>query len=92
MNKNEMDKKYPINISELENIITRIHNKYSIINKSEITLIVKSFFEEMRYLILIGKEININNFIPSVKLIRYKVKDRDATRLKLSTPQDIKNK
>jgi len=59
--------KLPINIKKLENIIDRIHEKYPLIDKTEVAIIVKAIFETMRELLIQKRQININNFFNSMK-------------------------
>ena len=91
---NLLNSEEPINIRGLEPLIDRIYEKYPIIDKVEISLIVRAVFESIRDFLLLGHIININKFIFDMKLhfFQHVINDRSNTALKvkLKTPPKIK--
>lgn len=94
--KDVINNKYPIKISKLEFIIEKIYNKYPLISKTEITLIVKAVFESMRDFLVLGYVMNFNKFIFDMKLNFFthvlNGKINPALRVKLKAPAKLKEK
>jgi hypothetical protein len=92
----ELDQLLPIQISSLDNIINRIHKQYPLISKLETVLIIRSFFENIRYLFYIGETISINNFVGRMKLNKFyslhKNKMATCFNAQVATPQIYKHK
>lgn len=86
MNYKKLNKKQPIILKNLESIINDIHEEYHLLTKLEVIFIIKSLLEIIRELILSENTITLNNFLPSMKLIRYNSK----LKVRISTPLRIK--
>lgn len=88
-------KPYPISIKHLQHIIDRIHNRYPLITKQEISIIVRSFFELLRSVIISGNIITIHNLFSSMKLYNFnkirKNKLVNSIKIQLATPRKFKN-
>ncbi len=82
-----IDKSHPISLEYIEHIINNIYNKYPALDKSKISLIIKSIFENMRYFLLTGNIININNFLFDTKLHVFirKINNKKVPNLKIKT-------
>lgn len=95
MDQIKYSKNLNIKLNKINSIIDRIYDRYPLIEKWQIAFIVRSFFEEIRYLLVQGNKINIYNFVNNMKLdIRYgnfKNKDLPIIKMSLSTPKKIKN-
>lgn len=79
-----LNNKYPIGIKQFENIIHRIHSRYPILDKSEISIIVKTLVESIRDFIVMGCIINIMELrCMKLKLFKSKVA---KTKLKFHRP------
>lgn len=63
-----IDEDFPVQLQNLEGIIERISIKYPYLDKVSIALITKSFFEEIRRYLIMGKIIRIHGFMNSTKL------------------------
>ena len=82
----------PIKLIYNEDLLNRIHNRYPTLTKTEITLIVKAIFEEIRYAIFSNKIIRIYKIFsefksymgnPSKVFPAYFI-------INMNTPEDIK--
>jgi|ERR1700722_4341100 len=88
------DKEYPISLKEINTILNRVYDRYPALSRYEITLIVKSLLETMRWLLISGKTISINNFAANMKFISFSKfignKHCKVIKMKLSTPWRFK--
>lgn len=50
----ELNKDFPIKLSNMEDIIEKVHLKYPLISKAEISLIIKNIFLSLRELLFRG--------------------------------------
>jgi nucleoid DNA-binding protein len=95
LSKQELDQLLPIKISALEDIIDRIHIQYPLVSKVDIVIVVKSFFECIRYLLYINDTVSINNFIGRMKLNKFYRshinKILTCYSVRISTPRIYKN-
>jgi hypothetical protein len=86
--------KIPINLSEHPDIIDRIYKKYPIIDKKDISIIVKVSLEVLRELLILGNIINFNKIFFDFKLYIFKYVRNGvifpSLRVKLTTPPRIK--
>jgi len=90
-----LNKELPINIKYNEELINRIHCKYPILSKSQISMIVKLVFQSIRDFLVLGKILNFNKLFFDTKLhfFDYRRKGRilKALKVKISTPPPIRN-
>lgn len=95
MDKSQLDKELPIILAKIEPIIDRVCKRYPSLNKIQITIIIKSFFERIRFLLVKGDTLSINNFVGRLKLISFyrnrHGKDIINIKAKLSTPKALKH-
>jgi hypothetical protein len=63
-----LDKELPINIKYNEDLINRIHSKYPFVSKTETAIVVKTIFQSIRELLVLGKIINFHNLFFNTKL------------------------
>ncbi len=84
---------YPINLKYNEDLVNRVHNRYPILKKSEISIIIKEVFQSMRELLLLGHILNFHNLFFDTKLhiFNYHNKLKSAIKVKISTPPSLKN-
>jgi len=64
-----LNQEYPINMRYNEELINRIHSRYPLISKYEVSIIVKAVFSSFRDLMLLGKVLNFNNLFFDTKLL-----------------------
>lgn len=91
---NLVDKKLPIDLKGLEFLAENIHNKYPVLDKHEIMLIIKMFFCRIRKFLITKKVINFSDFIFDTKLhfmMNCRNKNIIRVKIKLRTPENIKN-
>ena len=65
----QVNSNLPLNLKHISNWIDRIHQQYPIVSKTDIAIIVKTFFESIRELTVSGAQININKYISDVKIL-----------------------
>jgi|ERR1700722_1567014 len=89
-----LNQEFPISLKEIEPLIVRVHDRYPYLSSYEITMIVKTFFETMRYLLLVGETISLNRLASNIKLLSFSkiINDKrvSATKIKLTTPRKMK--
>lgn len=64
----KINDKLPIQMIELEEIINRVYNRYPLISKSEVTLIIKTVLEGWREILILGETLSLPNVIFNMKL------------------------
>ena len=85
---------FPISLKHIDHILARVHERYPLLSIYDITMIVKSFFETIRSLLIAQHTISINGFAANMKLISFskfvKSKLYKTTKVKLTTPGILK--
>lgn len=83
-----------INIKKHPDIIDRIYERYPILDKKDISIIVKVSLETLRELLLLGNILNFNKIFFDMKLHVFKhIREGvifPSFKVKLSTPPRIK--
>lgn len=91
----KIDIDLPLNLKNLEPIIGAIAKKYPLLKKSEISLIIRRFMEEIRDQLLQGNAVNIYDFLLNMRLYTYcKLQQNKLAfnaKIQVNTPQRIKN-
>lgn len=91
---NILNEERPINLKHNEDLIDRISLKYPYLNKSDISLIVKTIFQSFRELLVLGKVLNFNNLFFDTKFHFFKYqKDGHilpSLKVKISTPPPLR--
>jgi hypothetical protein len=93
-----VNKKIPIRIPKCEYLIDKIHDKYFLLNKTEISLVVVKIFETFREILILGRILNIHHLLNNTKLFFYLspipgVKEKanlPNVKINLSTPPDMR--
>ena len=95
-NLNFLNKELPIRFPDFQQIINNISAKYPYAKKSEISIIIKAFLEEIREQLVRGNVINIRNFLPNMRMHSYAKLRQDKivinTRVQVTTTTKIKSK
>jgi hypothetical protein len=90
----EINKELPINLKHNEELVDRIHKKYPILTKTEISIIVKAVFQSLRDLLLLGKVLNFNTLFFDTKLYFFThLRDGNilpALKVQMSTPPPLR--
>jgi hypothetical protein len=85
---------YPIKIERGEDLINRIYARYPLINKTEISMIVKAVFQSLRDLLVLGKVLNFNNLFFDTKLHFFDYHKKGHIlpflKVKISTPPPLR--
>ena len=89
-----INKEFPISLEKNEDIINKIYLRYPLINKTQISIIVKSIFQSIRELLIMGKILNFNNLFFDTKLLFFlHQRGSDifpAVKVCISTPPPLK--
>ena|SRR5665213_1451954 len=91
----KIDQELPINLKDIQPLIDRVAERYPYLKKYEIVIIIRTFFETLRYILVIGDKVSINGFFANLFLIRFSrignnKKSYDVVKSKLSTPKKIR--
>jgi hypothetical protein len=85
----------PISLKHNKDLVERIHQRYPLIDKSEVAIIVKAVFSSFRDLLILGKILNFNNLFFDTKLLFFKHR-RDgrilpSLKVHITTPPPLRN-
>lgn len=90
----DLNNNFPVNLSYSEDIINRIHLRYPILSKTDISLIVKAVFQSIRDLLFLGKILNFNTLFFDTKLLVFAHRRKGVTfpsvKVKISTPSQFR--
>jgi hypothetical protein len=89
-----INKEIPVNIKYNEDLVDRVYARYPLIDKTQVSIIVKAVFQSLRDLLVLGKVINFNNFFFDTKLFFFDY-HRDgrilpSLKVKISTPPPLR--
>lgn len=86
----------PISLRYNEDLINRIYNRYPLLDKAEIGLIVKAIFSSMRELLIRGMVLNFNKLFFDTKLFFFMhVRNGvifPSVKVEMTTPPKLKRK
>jgi predicted DNA-binding protein YlxM (UPF0122 family) len=89
-----LNEENPVNLKYNEDIINRIHARYPLLEKSQISIIVKSVFHSLRELLVLGKVLNFNNLFFDGKLHFFDYRKGEhilpSLKVKISTPPPLR--
>jgi hypothetical protein len=89
-----INKEMPVNIKYNEDLVDRVYARYPLIDKIQVSIIVKAVFQSLRDLLVLGKVINFNNLFFDFKLHFFDYR-RDgrilpSLKVKISTPPPLR--
>jgi len=58
----------PVNIKYNEDLVDRVHARYPLLEKTEVSIIIKAVFQSIRDLLVLGKILNFNTLFFDTKL------------------------
>lgn len=58
----------PVNIKYNEDLVDRVHARYPLLDKTEVSIIIKAVFQSIRDLLVLGKILNFNTLFFDTKL------------------------
>ena len=90
-----LNRDLPVNVKFNEDLVDRIHARYPLLDKTEISIIVKSVFQSIRDLLVLGKVLNFNTLFFDTKLHFFDHR-RDghilpSLKVKITTPPPLRN-
>jgi len=85
-----INKRYPIKLKELEGVIDSVHIRYPFLSKTEISIIVKTFFEMIRENLILGSIINFNKYFFDMKFFFSQWNKRTRLTVKVTPPPFIR--
>jgi hypothetical protein len=91
----QIDRDLPLNLKKLEPFIERIYNRYPLISKPQIVIIVKATLQAIRELLLLGYVLNIHRFVFDMKMLFFTHTEKQtypAVKVKLTTPPALRIK
>lgn len=91
---NHLNKELPIKLKYNEELVDRIHQRYPILDKSSVSIIVRGVFQSLRDLLVLGKVLNFNNIFFDTKFHFFDYR-RDghilpSLKVKISTPPPMR--
>lgn len=85
----------PINLKYNEDLINRVHAKYPLIEKYQVSMIVKGVFQSLRDLLVLGKVLNFNKIFFDAKLHFFDRRENGhilpSLKVKVSTPPPLRS-
>lgn len=84
----------PISLKYNEDLVNRVHQRYPILDKSEVGIIIKAVFSSFRDLLILGKVLNFNSLFFDTKLHFFDYR-RDgrilpSLKVRISTPPKLR--
>jgi hypothetical protein len=84
----------PIKLKYNEDLINRVYARYPLIDKSQISIIVKAIFQSFRDLLVLGKVLNFNNLFFDAKIYFFDYRKDGhilpSLKVKISTPPPLR--
>jgi hypothetical protein len=84
----------PIKLKYNEDLINRVYARYPLIDKSQISIIVKAIFQSFRDLLVLGKVLNFNNLFFDAKIHFFDYRKDGhilpSLKVKISTPPPLR--
>lgn len=91
-----LNKELPISIKNNQDLVERVHQRYPLINKSEVAVIIKAVFSSFRDLLIMGKILNFNNLFFDTKLLFFKYRHGGhilpSLKVHITTPPPLRKK
>jgi len=84
----------PIDLKYNEDLVNRIHARYPLITKTQVSIIVKAVFKSFRDLLVLGDILNFNNLFFDTKLHFFDYRSNGhilpSLKVKISTPPPLR--
>lgn len=91
-----LNREYQVDIRYNENLVDRVYARYPFVNKIDISIVVKAFFQSLRDLLILGKVLNFNNLFFDTKLHFFDYHKGGhilpSLKVKISTPPPMRKK
>lgn len=90
----QLNNDLPVNIKYNKDLVDRVHARYPLLDKTEVSIIVKAVFQSIRDLLVLGKILNFNTLFFDTKLYFFDHR-RDgrilpSLKVKISTPPPLR--
>jgi hypothetical protein len=90
----QLNDELPVNLKYNEDLVDRVHAKYPLIDKTQVSIIVKAIFQSFRDLLVLGKVLNFNNLFFDAKLHFFDYRKEGhilpSLKVKISTPPPLR--
>ena len=90
----DLNDHYPISLKHNEDLVNRVHARYPLLDKSQVSFIIKAVFASWRDLLVLGKVLNFNNLFFDTKLhfFTYRRDGRilPSLKVRISTPPKLR--
>ncbi len=91
---NLINEDLPIGLRQNEDLISRVHARYQLIDKTQVSIIIKAIFQSFRDLLVLGKVLNFNNLFFDTKLHFFDYRKDGhilpSLKVKISTPPPMR--
>jgi hypothetical protein len=64
----EVDNRYPVRLVRNQDLVERVYQRYQVLSKADVALIVKAVFSGIRELLILGKVLNFNGLFADAKM------------------------
>ena len=86
---------HPINLKYNEDLVNRVYDRYPLVSKVQVAIIVTAIFQSFRDLLVLGKVLNFNNLFFNAKLHFFDYRKNGhilpSLKVKISTPPPLRN-
>ena len=83
-----------VNIKYNEDLVDRVHARYTLLDKTEVSIIIKAVFQSIRDLLVFGKILNFNTLFFDTKLYFFEHRRNGhivpALKVKITTPPTLR--
>lgn len=92
---NKLNSELPISLKYNQDLVNRVCERYPLVSKTDVSIIIKAVFQSFRDLLVLGKILNFNNLFFDTKLHFFE-HCRDghilpSLKVKISTPPPLRN-
>jgi nucleoid DNA-binding protein len=91
-----LNEEFPISIKYSEDLVNRVHARYPLIEKHQVSIIIKAVFQVMRDLLVLGKVLTFNHLFFDFKFHvftnRVGMITIPALKVLISTPPKLREK
>lgn len=89
-----LNEEKPVNLKYNEDLINRVYARYPLLEKSQISIVIKAIFQSFRDLLVLGKVLNFNNLFFDTKLHFFDYHKGShilpSLKVKISTPPPLR--
>ena len=90
----ELNEEYPVNLRHNEDLVNRVHLRYPILDKTSISIIIKTVFQSFRDLMVLGSVLNFHKLFFDAKLHFFDYRKNGhilpSLKVKISTPPNLR--